>query len=194
MYGQNFEGQTRSRPTINLSGSAAGGARTSSASSSAGPSTPGEYSIANRARQERIHREQQRKLDRTARTIQAFYRSRQSAGSARDAIRQEYDALAIGSSSNTSDSRTVLQATRLLAFIFIPVLKASKPTSRRKCSKADLDRLGRWSRTMAVGKPRVVLFQLFEELGGNEEDIQRYAFLLQRIARVMLAQAADYAR
>lgn len=193
MFGQSFEGQTRSRPTINLSGSAAAGGSTSSASSSAGPSTPGEHGIANRARQERAHRERQRKLDRTARTIQAFYRSRQSAGTARDAVRQEYDALAIGSSS-TTDSRTLLQATRLLAFIFSPVVKARKPASRRKCSKADLDRLGRWSRTVAVGKPRVALFQLFEELAGDQSDLQRYAFLLQRLARVMLAQAADNAR
>ncbi|KAK9898198.1 hypothetical protein P389DRAFT_30374 [Cystobasidium minutum MCA 4210] len=191
MFGQSFEGQTRSRPTINLSGSAAGGASTSSASSSAGPSTPGEHSIANRARLERAHREQQRKLDRNARTIQAFYRSRQSAGSARDATRREYDALAIGS---TSDSRALLQATRLLAFIFTPVIQAKKASSRQKCSKADLDRLGRWSRTMAVGKPRVALFQQFDNLAGNSEDLQRYAFLLQRLARVMLAQAADNPR
>lgn len=191
MFSQSFEGQTRSRPTINLSGSAAA-ASTSSASSSAGPSTPGEHSIANRARVERAQREQQRKLDRTARTIQAFYRSRRSAGRTRDAIRQQYDALSVGSAS--LDSQTLLYATRLLAFILMPVVHARKQATRPRCSKADLDRLGRWSRAMAVGKPRVALFQQFEALADQEADVIRYSYLLKRLAKAMLAQAADNAR
>lgn len=191
MFSQSFEGQTRTRPTINLSGSAAA-ASTSSASSSAGPSTPGEHSVANKARLERAHREQQRKLDRTARTIQAFYRSRRSAGSARDAIRQQYDSMSIGSSA--CDNQQLLQATRLLAFILSPVVNAKSPKSRARCSKADLDRLGRWSRTMAVGKPRVALFQLFELAAGDQNELSRYNYLLKKIVRAMLAQAADNAR
>lgn len=47
---------------------------------------------------------------------------------------------------------------------------------------------------MAVGKPRVALFQLFEDLAGSAEDLSRYAFLLQRLAKLMLVQAADNAR
>lgn len=191
MFSQSFEGQTRSRPTINLSGSAAA-ASTSSASSSAGPSTPGEHSIANKARFERAQREQQRKLERTARTIQAFYRSRRTAGRARDAIRQQYDTLNVGSA--TLDAQQLFQATRLLAFILIPVIHARQGSGRPRCPKADLDRLGRWSRTMAVGKPRVALFQQFEALASNEADFVRYRDLLKRLSRAMLVQAADNAR
>lgn len=191
MFSQSFEGQTRSRPTINLSGSAAT-ASTSSASPSAGPSTPGEHSIANRARIERAQREQQRKLDRTARIIQAFYRSRRIAGQTRDAIRQQYDALSVGSASMTTQS--LLGATRLLAFILAPVVNAKRQATRPRCSKADLDRLGRWSRTMAVGKPRVALFQQFEALAKEETELVRYTYLLKRLAKAMLAQAADNAR
>lgn len=190
MFNQSFEGQTRSRPAINLSGSAAA-ASTSSASSSAGPSTPGEHNVANRARLERAHREQQRKLERNARSIQAFYRSRRTAGLARDAIRQQYDALA---GQSGCDSQQLLQATRLLAFIFTPIINAKSQSTRPRCTKADLDRLGRWSRTMAVGKPRVALFQQFEIFAGNQDELSRHCFLLKRLARTMLAQAADNAR
>jgi hypothetical protein len=198
MFSQSFEGQTRSRPAINLSGAggAAGAvASGSSASSSSSAFTPGDHNVANRARADRAHREHQRRLDRTARSIQAFYRSKRAAGQARDVARQEYDALAIGGS---LDSKQLLHATRILAFILTPVTTHAKsPTSssRAKCSKADLDRLGRWSRTVAIGKPRVALFQEFEDLAAiSEEEVTRWSFILQRIARVMLAQAADNAR
>ena len=47
---------------------------------------------------------------------------------------------------------------------------------------------------MAVGKPRVALFQQFEILAGNQDELSRHCFLLKRLARTMLAQAADNAR
>lgn len=195
MFGHSFEGQTRSRPSINLSGNAAAPAVASTSASSALPQPgPSGDRVAQRARQERAQREQQRKLDRTVRVIQSFYRSRKDAGQTRDAVRQQYDRLAIGSATTVLDAQQLLQATSLLAFILAPVSSTSERRSRARCSKADLDRLGRWSRTMAVGKPRVALFQQFESPAIQSEAQHRYGRLLRRLARAMLAQAADNSR
>lgn len=168
-----FTGQTRSRPAINLSGGGAGEQPSSSSSSSAVATTTRTLiqsrndnessSIAQRARQERQARESRRQLDRAARRIQAFYRSRTAAGAARDGIRAEVDALlSTSTSSDGIDAARLLEATARLAFAY------------RTGNKGDAARLGKWARLVATGRPRVRLFQTFEELcsgGGGDSRV-----------------------
>jgi len=175
-----FEGQTRSRPAINLGG------RGDQSSNSSGSSTTqaGSGNVAQRARLERQQREQLRQLDRHARVIQAFYRSRKEAGRVRDGQRTEYDSL-IGALSTASkpidDASIAVQATARLAYSF------------RAGNKADSDRLGRWARTMAVGKPSIGLWQVFDALSqkGSQEDTKRWTLALRRIARHICTIASE---
>ena len=163
-----------------------------------------ESSIAQRARQERQARESRRQLDRAARRIQAFYRSRTAAGAARDGVRAEVDAVLLstaGTSSDGSDAAAaqLLEATARLAFAY------------RTGNKGDAARLGKWARLVATGRPRVRLFQTFEELcsggGGDsrvattrdaaqdqDQRVARWKYTLSVLCQKMCRVAADSPR
>jgi hypothetical protein len=153
-------------------------------------------SIALRARQERQARESRRKLDRAARRIQAFYRSRTAAGAARDSVRAEVDAIlsTAGTSGDTIAAAQLLEATARLAFAY------------RTGNKGDAARLGKWARLVATGRPRVRLFQTFEELCSANSDVtqdaapqerqrlSRWKYALGVLSQKMCRMAADSPR
>lgn len=174
-----FEGQTRARPVINLGGGSH--ASGSSAGSSSGGNINGRLgngqpplSIAERARQERQQREELRRLDRYARVIQGFYRSRKIAGVVRDSQRAQYDSL-LSSLVSPIDPKIALEATVRLAYSFRPE------------NKQDAIRLGKWARTMATGKPTIGLWQSFDSIStqGSPEDLQRWKMALIKLSRAM---------
>ena len=173
-----FEGQTRSRPIINLGGGTSHPTASSSSSYSSSAISSEPDSIAKRARIERQHREDQRRLDRTARVIQAFWRSRREAGLARDRVRLDYDLHNAQPYDSLDNVQSIIRDTARLAFIF------------RHGNKGDLVRLGKWARSLAVGKPSILLFQIFEELKGEEDGLRRWSFLIIRLAEILVRQGA----
>ena len=182
-----FEGQTRSRPVINLGGVAASSSSTSSSSATG--------HIADRARQDRLRREELRRLDHHARRIQAFYRGTRQVAACRQAVRNDLDTLmvqldgAIASSSSTSYkdpavALLLLEVTVRLLFVFRP------------SNKTDVLRLAKLARHYASGKPVIGVFQATEGIARLDtrdpaaDYFKRWIHLLVRMAQLMLWQIA----
>ncbi|GAA6055060.1 hypothetical protein JCM3770_001778 [Rhodotorula araucariae] len=118
-----FTGAHTRRPTVNL-----GGAR---------PAQQGD--LIAQARNQRILREQTRRQDSAARTIQAFYRGRHSAHATRAVLRARFDALIAPSPSAPPpcpSPAVILAASRLLAVACI------------HGNPHDIKRLAAWARTV----------------------------------------------
>lgn len=180
---QLFSGQTRTRPSINLSGAGHLDEASTSASSSSSTIRHTTISVAERARLEREKREAARRLDSSARRIQSFWRGSHAAGLVRDEIRSQLDAVLAaldGEGSNEGSVANMLEATSRLAFIYRPG------------NKGDLARLSRWARLAATGKPRVRLFQPFQS--SSDPSSPRYKHALIVLSARMIHLAAKYPR
>ena len=172
---QLFSGQTRTRPSINLSGTGHDPTQGSASASSSNPSS----SVSERARQERLARESHRRLDSSARRIQVFWRAQHNAGLVRNEIRHELDQM-LAKLANGS-SADMVQATTRLAFVF------------RSANKADLARLSSWARLAATGKPKVRLFQpFFDDAQRHDDtgDLTRWKYALAVLSLRMIQLAA----
>ena len=170
---QLFSGQTRTRPSINLSGAGHQHLPEHSASSSSSSS----LSASERARQERAAREAHRRLETSARRIQAFWRAQHTAGKVREDIRHDIDKLLVevGDKAST-DKSSLSDATQRLAFVFRPG------------NAKDLTRLSSWARLVATGKPKVRLFQPFSTT--NTQDLARWKNALSVLSLRMIQLAA----